>query len=516
MTATTTTSAATPAPPPQVADKGLRRGAIGLAGSIVLGVAQTAPAYSVAVTLAFLVGAVGLQSPALLLAGFVPILCMTIVEREFVEREPDAGTVFVWVGRALGPRVGWICSWALLAATFISLANLANIAGTYFFLLVGWDAAAGTEWATIAVGLVWLGIATWLGVLGIQLSSRVQAALLSLGLIVLAVFAVVALIKVAAGSAGSQSIDPSLHWLNPFSAGSSSAFFSGMLLAIFFYWGWDGPAAVAEEASGGTVTPKRALVYSALALLGFYVVVVIALQAYAGTGTKGIGLGSDAVAGDVLSPIGAAAIGSWYGTAMELVVMLSAGAALIAALLPTARSLLSMGAYRAVPNAFAKVDERNGSPVGATIGCALAIGGVLIVLSIVSNHVLSDSISAIVLLIAFYYTLLGLAALWAFRREATRSAADFGAKFAAPLIGTVVLGWALVRNGHDTIAKDYGFTTLFGLGGVFVIGAATLLIGVLLMVIWNMRAPAFFRGETFSPRYLEEHRPDLVQHVRGL
>src|SRR3954454_5167707 len=319
------------AAPPQVAEKGLRRGAIGLLASCIIGVVQTAPAYSVAVTLAFLVGVVGVHSPALLLAGFVPILCMTVVEREFVQREPDCGTVFVWVGRSLGPRMGWICSWTLLAATFISLANLANIAGTYFFLIFDWNKAASTEWATIAVGLVWLGTATWLGVRGIELSSRVQGTLLSLGLIVLVVFAVVALIKVAAGSAGPQSIDPSFGWLNPFSVDSSSAFFSGMLLASFFYWGWDGPAAVAEEARGGTGTPKRALVYSALALLGFYAIVVLALQSYAGIGTKGIGLGSDAVAGDVLSPIGAAAIGSWFGTAMEFVVMLSAGAALVAA-----------------------------------------------------------------------------------------------------------------------------------------------------------------------------------------
>jgi amino acid transporter len=289
-----------------------------------------------------------------------------------------------------------------------------------------------------------------------------------------------------------------------------------MLLAIFFYWGWDGPAAVAEETTGGTATPKRALVYSAVALLGFYVVVVLALQSYAGIGTKGIGLGSDAVAGDVLSPIGAAAIGSWFGTAMEFVVMLSAGGALIAALLPTARSLLSMAAYRAVPGVFAKVDEKNGSPVAATVGVALAIAAVLVVLSIVSNNVLGDSIGAIVLLIAFYYTLLGLAALWAFRGEITRSLGDFLTKFLAPLVGTLILGWALVRNGKDTVADDYGLTTLFGVGGVFVIGAATILIGVVLMVLWNLRAPGFFRGETFTPHYLEEHQPDLVQHVRGL
>jgi hypothetical protein len=59
-------------------------------------------------------------------------------------------------------------------------------------------------------------------------------------------------------------------------------------------------------------------------------------------------------------------------------------------------------------------------------------------------------------------------------------------------------------------------TTLFGVGGVFVIGTATVVIGIVLMTIWNLKAPAFFRGETFAPEYLETHRPDLVQHVRGL
>src|SRR5690242_12108192 len=110
-----------------VAPKGLHRDIIGLLGGTVLGVVQTAPAYSIAVTLGFLVAVVGVHAPAALLLGFVPILGMTIAEREFVAREPDAGTVFVWVGKSLGPRFGWIASWALLAATFIALANLANI-----------------------------------------------------------------------------------------------------------------------------------------------------------------------------------------------------------------------------------------------------------------------------------------------------------------------------------------------------------------------------------------------------
>jgi hypothetical protein len=82
-------------------------------------------------------------------------------------------------------------------------------------------------------------------------------------------------------------------------------------------------------------------------------------------------------------------------------------------------------------------------------------------------------------------------------------------------VGTLILGWALYRNGRDTFQPDYGLTSLLGVGGVFVIGAATLLIGVLLMAVWNARSPAFFRGETFTEGYIETHRPDLLEELRG-
>jgi amino acid transporter len=515
MSATTQPTPVTEPVPVGTAAKGLRRGAIGLAGSTILGVVQTAPAYSIAVTMGLLAATVGLQAPALLIVAFVPILCMTIVEREFVAREPDCGTVFVWVGRAFGPYAGWLASWALLAATFLALANLANVGGTYFFLFVGADGAATTEAATVALGIGFLAVAVWLGVRGIHVSARVQAWLLGTGLVVLVVFAAVALVKIVAGDAGAQAPTVSLSWFDPFAVDGTSALSAGLLLAIFFYWGWDGSAAVVEEADGGVATPRRALLWSALALLACYLILAFALQAYAGVGEAGIGLVGEAASGDALSVVGGAAVGSWFETLMELAVMVSAVACLVAAALPTARSLLSMGAYRALPTPFARVDGRTGSPVVATLAVGFAVATVLIVLSIVSNNVLGDAIGAIVLLIAFYYTLVGLAALWTFRAEVFRSRGDLLSKGVAPLVGTAVLAWALVRNGLDTIKDDYGLTTLLGLGGVFVIGVAILLIGIVLMGVWKLRAPAFFRGETFAPGYLGRHEPDLLRELRS-
>jgi amino acid transporter len=173
-----------------------------------------------------------------------------------------------------------------------------------------------------------------------------------------------------------------------------------------------------------------------------------------------------------------------------------------------------MGAYRALPRRFAEVDARSGSPVAATVATALGIAAVLIVLSVLSDNFLGDAIGAIVLLIAFYYTLLGIAALWAFRAEAFKTGRDFLTKAIAPLLATIVLGWAFGRNLKDTYADDYGLTTLLGVGGIFVIGLGTLVVGLVLMAIWNWRAPAFFRGETFAPGYLELHEPDLAEEVR--
>jgi amino acid transporter len=495
--------------PAGIAEKGLRRNIIGLLGGTVLGIVETAETYSIAVTLGFLVIAVGAQAPAALILGFIPIICMTVAEREFVAREPDAGTVFVWVGKALGPRLGWIASWALLVATFISLANLANVAGSYFFLMVGADGAANTQWATVLLGTSWLAVSTYLGVRGLKWSSRTQIVLLGVGLAVLALFCAVAVVKLIAGTAGHQSIALSASWLDPFKI-PSSALASGLLLAIFFYWGWDGAATVAEETKGGTRTPRLSLSLAAFALLAVFVVVTIIMEAYSGVGTKGIGLANPNISNDVLAVIGDHVFGTGLGHLMKFAVMLSASACLTASVVPTARSFLSMGVYRALPEPFARVDRDTGSPAFSTIAVAVATTLILIVLSLLSSNVLSDSISAIVLLIAFYYTLTGIACVVFFRKELFRSGGDLVTKALLPAIGTGILGWALVHNLIASYKTSFGYTTILGIGGVFVIGIGSVLLGVVLMFAWSLKAPDFFRGETFTPEWAAEHAPDLT------
>ena len=119
-------------------EKGLKTGAIGYVSNIVIGVASTAPGYSLAATLGFIVAVgVGFQAPAILLVAFVPMLLIAAAYYYMNRADPDCGTTFTWVTKAMGPQLGWIAGWAIVVADVIVMANLAQIAGLYTFLLFG-------------------------------------------------------------------------------------------------------------------------------------------------------------------------------------------------------------------------------------------------------------------------------------------------------------------------------------------------------------------------------------------
>ena len=97
------------------ADKGLKKGALGLISSTVIGVASTAPAYSLAATLGFVVVVIGPQAPIVTILAFIPILLTSFAYRELNRADPDCGTTFTWATRAFGPKTGWMGGWGIVA-----------------------------------------------------------------------------------------------------------------------------------------------------------------------------------------------------------------------------------------------------------------------------------------------------------------------------------------------------------------------------------------------------------------
>jgi amino acid transporter len=492
-------------------DKGLKGGALGLVSSTVVGVASTAPAYSLASTLGFVVVLIGVSAPIVTILAFVPMLLISYGYKELNRADPDCGTTFTWATRAFSPGTGWMGGWGIVAADLLVMPSLAQVAGQYVFLLFGAKgigSEANNVWVLV-IGIAWIVVMTAICYVGIEISANFQKALLGIELTMLILLSVVALVKVANGSAPPGHLTPAWSWFNPF-GGSFSSFVAGLTLMLFIYWGWDTSVSVNEETANKHVTPGRAAVFATVILLVVYEFVVLATQSYAGLGKTGIGLGNPNNTGDVLSVLGgsifgSSGLGSFATHLLLLMVLTSAAASTQTTILPTARTTLSMSVYKAIPAKFARIHPRFLTPTWSTV----VMGGLSIILYVGMNYisastVISDSVTALGVLIAYYYGLTGLACFWFYRKSLRHSARNLWVQGILPLLGWAIMwaigGYSLVQDWDPS--NSYTSWQVPGLGwhigGAFLLAAGSLLLGIALMYVYRAVNPPFFKGEVLN------------------
>ncbi len=415
-------------------DKGLKSNAIGFVSNVVIGVASTAPGYSLAAVLGFVALSVGFQSPAILWLAFLPMLLIASSYYYLNRDDPDCGTSFTWVSKAVGPRAGWMAGWATLLACLIVMANLAQIAGLYTFLLFDAESLAdSTFWVTF-VGVIWILVMTLICYIGIELSARIQFGLLTAEVVTLAAFALVALVKVYGGDFD-DSVDPSMDWLNPFAIDSAGALAAGLILGIFIYWGWDSTVAVNEESENSDETPGKAAITATIILVIIYVIVAIAAQSI--HGVEYLGENSD----DVLSALGTDVFSNPWDKILIIAVLTSASASTQTTILPSTRTALSMARSLAIPEMFGRVNKEHQTPGIAT--WAFGIGSIVwyVGLTVISENILFDSIAALGLMIAFYYGATGFTAAIYYREML------FGKNDGLRITGLAIGGLALAGAG---------------------------------------------------------------------
>lgn len=197
----------------------------------------------------------------------------------------------------------------------------------------------------------------------------------------------------------------------------------------------------------------------------------------------------------MFAPIGHKVLGSGLDKLLIIAVLTSASASTQTTILPTARTVLSMARSNAIPTRFGAIHPRFLSPSVST----LAMGGVSTVwyvgLTLLSQNVLSDSILALGLGIAFYYGLTGFAATIFYRRELLKSARNFLFIGVLPTLGGVILLALFIKSCFDLGKTSAGSTVIFGIGGPLVIGLGALVIGIPLMLLCQWRLPAFFHRQ---------------------
>jgi amino acid transporter len=509
--------------------KGLKADALGYASNLVIAVASTAPAYSLAATLGFVVAVtgIGVHAPAVLIVAFIPILFVSVGYRFFNLADPDAGTTFAWVTRAFGPQLGWINGWAIFLADIIVMASLAAIAADYTYLLFGLHGLAKSNLALIIGSVVWIALMTWICYRGIELSARVQQFLLTLEIFTLVLFTIVALVKVYSNHPA-HSIHVSAEWFSPFGL-SFSTLSAAVLLGIFIYWGWDSGVAVNEESRDRHRGPGKAAVVSTILLLVIYVTVSVAAQAYHGTAFVASN------SSDVLNALGTNVFGSPLDKLVIITVLTSASASTQTTILPTARTTLSMAKWEAIPSAFGRVHPRFFTPTFST----LLMGGLSIVWTVCllafnpSQKVLGDTISALGFAVVFYYGFTGLACAVYFRGDLLKSARNFFLAGLVPILGGIMMAYIGVKafGYYNTAGNNYSHA-LFGIQTPILVGVGGLILGIVLMFASWPFFPRFFSRpwwQTADPQVLvadAAHRPEPLvpgeppevagPHKRGL
>ncbi|WP_082492278.1 APC family permease [Leifsonia sp. Root4] len=478
---------------PLAPGKGLRPNALGLGRIVALGLAAVAPAYSLAVTLGYVVGAVGVHTPAAFILGFVPILFTAFAFRDLNRAMPDCGGVFVWISRALGPVSGWFFGgWVPQVATFIATAALAQVATVYLLTAVGLEAVTESPVAvlSIAVGLIALSAAV--AVRGIELAAWVQYALIALQIVAIGGFCIGAFGAMAAGTAPSTGESPSLDWFNPFALGDPAGLVAGVILCLFIYWGWDALISVNEETTDRSKTPGRAVVISTVILLVLYCGASVAAVGYGGVDL----ITSDAAIDDVLSVLGPQATGEVFGRVITIAIGFSALAALFTVAVSTPRTWLSMATYRALPAAITTVHPTRRTPIVATWWWAGLSAATIVLLTVISADFIGLAILAIGLMVAAYYAVTAIAAVVYFAPELRRSPGQLLVAGILPLLGALFMIVAFVVSALDMAKPDYVGVSILGVGTVFWIGVGALLLGVVVTFSLRPAFPEFFGRRT--------------------
>jgi amino acid transporter len=291
------------------------------------------------------------------------------------------------------------------------------------------------------------------------------------------------------------------------------------LVALFIFLGWDTTASVAEETRDAAHTSGRAALLSTVILLVVFLFVVTAAQAFDGAGAL------TAHPADALSALATAVLGNPIGKLVILAVLTSALASAQTSVLPAARTVMAMARSGAAPPVLARVHPRHQTPHAATLAVGGA-GAVLFVgLNLASTAVLSDSIAALGLVIAFYYGITAYACPIYFRHELLLGPRNLLTLGLLPLVGAAGLSWVFVRTAVDLSvpAHSAGHTAVLGIGLPLLLAVGLLLIGLVLLALTAWRSPSFPRawiaaddGQRVDGSVDTPRRPTPQEHRRCL
>ena len=442
---------------------GLLSGALGKVESLVMGIAGTAPAFSVAVTTATIVATVGVLSVGSVLYCGLIMFGIMLAFSHLSNMRPHAGATYAWVGKVFGPSWGFFAGWGLLVSSVVFMVSATIPAATSTLILISPSLSNNVNWVTFT-SAVWLTVITIIVTKGIKHASYIQLILTGVESIILLAIIVGAFLKYGNHPAH----QPELAWISLLSF-TPSTFASGALTAIFFYWGWDVTMNLGEETK-----PKAAnsgAFWAMVNLIIFFVIMMVVVL---------IVMTDSEIANantNVLYAIANKLFPRPWNYIAVVSTILSTVGTIETQIIQFSRCLFAMSRDKAMHPMYSNVHPEWQTPWVAT-GVIWFLGILLLFSSSYMpsiQAILASSIQAIGLQICFYMSLAGFACAWHYRNKLS---ADI-------LEACSYVIWPLISAGFMVFVALYSLPT-FDLTTTF-IGVGGLLIGLIPFMMGRYR-----------------------------
>ncbi len=434
----------------------LAKGSLSTVESAIMGIAGTAPAFSVAVTSAAIVASVGVLSVgSIFYCGLITFgIMMAFIHLNKIT--PHAGAAYAWVGHIFGKKWGFFAGWGLLVASVFFMVSATIPAATSTLIFLAPHKLENTTWVT-ATAAIWLTLVTIVVTKGIKHASYAQMILTAIETIV--IFALIIGAFIQYGNTPAHA--PSLIWFSPFSF-TPQLFATGALTAIFFYWGWDVTMNLGEEtkdSQDGEYHPSsKGAFWALISLILFFIIMMIVVlivlsDAEIATANTNV---LYAIANKLFPP-------PWNYLAVISTILSTIGT-IETQLLQFSRSMFAMARDEMLHSRYAKIH-----PVWQTPWVATSVIWFLgVVLLFTSSYmpsvkkILECSILAIGFQICFYMGLTGFACAWHYRNKITEGVYQAISYVIWPLLSALFMVFIAVYS----IPTFDVITNIMGIGGI--------------------------------------------------
>jgi len=485
-------------------DQKLASNVLGLFESTIMGIAGSAPAYSIAATTVTLAITVGLFGPGELFYSGIAMFGVVIAFHYMGKVRQNAGATYIWVRNALHPILGYLAGWSLVTASIIfGLVSTVPASTSLLSLFTNNDKIiSNVHWTTLIGAAIFIFMVAIIAY-GIKFTATAQVIMTVTELGLLWIFDVLAFLHHPHAHKFSWSWF-SLSQIKSYAIpdnviGTASSFDSkyvvatglsavliGAVSGAFFYWGWDVTANLNEETKEGQTTAGKGGIYGILFVFFTFLLTLIAINMVL----------SDAVlssSGSILSDFAAVIVPGWFGKFIVVSVLLSTVATIETQMIQVTRTLFSMGREYSMPTSFGNVHKKFQTPWNATIFTTVFVLLFFIGSQFISsvNDIAQAGVAAIGIQICFYYALASISVIVLYRRHLMRNIQTFFMVGVWPALSGLFLIAVLIK-----VIPTLSHLALW-------VGVGTVAIGIIPMTIYWRQGAAYFNKPTAEERHAQ-------------